>query len=546
MEPYKSEVDGSWFNSGNDVSKQSQQMSNLIAQKVDAIVINAASPTGLNGIIAQAAKRGILVVSFDNVVTSPDALKVNTDQFKFGVTGAEWLAKKIGGKGNVIMVTGVAGTHVDEERNKGAESVWAKNPGIKVINRYTGMWDSATAERNTASILPSLAEVDGIWCQGGTDGVLKAFISAKRKLPPTAGEGENGFRKFMLPQGYMGNKVEGISIGQPPFLVLVSLELARRVLQGKYPKKNVEIPFPFVTNETVKVGETVFPDCPTASSPISPTPAIMRQSNCASTPRSTAPRAAVRSTSTCPRRERRRSTPPAHKRRRSRRSRISKSFGGVHALEQASFSARFGEVHALVGENGAGKSTMIKILGGRLRADAGELRIKGATATLRSPLDAHKFGLRTVFQELTLLPGMSVSENLLLNHEPRGGLGLIDRRATDRKADALLAELGIHHIDPRALIEDISLAARQVVEIVRAISQEPDILLLDEPTSSLVEREAQWLFGHMRRLRDAGKCVIFTSHRWAEIVGVCTASASSAMAATSARSIPSTRTRRSP
>ncbi len=202
--------------------------------------------------------------------------------------------------------------------------------------------------------------------------------------------------------------------------------------------------------------------------------------------------------------------------------RISKSFGGVHALEQASFSAGFGEVHALVGENGAGKSTMIKILGGRLRADAGELRIKGKTATLRSPLDAHAFGLRTVFQELTLLPGMSVSENLLLNHEPRGRLGLIDRPATDRKADALLAELGIHHIDPRALIEDISLAARQVVEIVRAISQDPDILLLDEPTSSLVEREAQWLFGHMRRLRDAGKCVIFTSHRWAEIIGVCT------------------------
>jgi ribose transport system ATP-binding protein len=201
--------------------------------------------------------------------------------------------------------------------------------------------------------------------------------------------------------------------------------------------------------------------------------------------------------------------------------RISKSFGGVNALEEASFSARFGEVHALVGENGAGKSTMIKILGGRLRPDAGDLHIKESAATLHSPLDAHKFGVRTVFQELTLLPGMSVSENLLLNREPRGALGLIDRRATDRKADALLAELGIHHIDPRALIEDISLAARQVVEIVRAISQDPDILLLDEPTSSLVEREAQWLFGHMRRLRDAGKCVIFTSHRWAEIIGVC-------------------------
>lgn len=260
MEPFKSQVEGSWFNSGNDVSKQSQQVSNLIAKKVDAIVVNAASPTGLNGILTQATQRGILVVSFDNVVTAPPVLKVNTDQFAFGKQLAEWLAKKMNGKGNVIMVTGVAGTFVDQDRNKGAESVWKKYPDIKVVNRYTGMWDSATAERNTAAILPSLPKIDGIWCQGGTDGVLKAFIAAKRPLPPTAGEAENGFRKFML--GYKGHKVDGISIGQPPFLSVISLELARRVLAGTYPKKDITIPFPFVTNDTVKKGETVFPDLP--------------------------------------------------------------------------------------------------------------------------------------------------------------------------------------------------------------------------------------------------------------------------------------------
>ncbi len=262
MEPYKSEVQGSWYNSGNDVSKQSQQLSNLIAQRVDAIVVNAASPTGLNGILGTASQRGILVVSFDNVVTAPSALKVNTDQVEFGRKLAEFLVQKLNGKGNVIMVTGVAGTFVDLDRNKGADEVWAKNPGIKVVNRYTGMWDSATAERNTAALLPSLPQIDGIWCQGGTDGVLKAFIAAKRPLPPTAGEAENGFRKFMTPQGYMGHKADGISIGQPPFLSVVSLELARRVLAGTYPKKDITIPFPYVTNETVKVGETVFPDLP--------------------------------------------------------------------------------------------------------------------------------------------------------------------------------------------------------------------------------------------------------------------------------------------
>ncbi len=260
MDPFKAQLQGSWFNSGNDVSKQSQQLTNLIAERVDAIVINAASPTGLNGILNQAAARGILVVSFDNVVTTPKALKVNTDQLKFGQMLAEYLVKKLNGKGNVIMVTGVAGTYVDQDRNKGAEMVWAKNPGIKVVSRYTGMWDSSTAERNTAAVLNSLPQIDGIWCQGGTDGVLKAFIAANRPLPPTAGEAENGFRKFMI--GYMGHKVEGISIGQPPYLSVVSLELARRILNKQYARQDITIPFPYVTNETVKVGETVFPDLP--------------------------------------------------------------------------------------------------------------------------------------------------------------------------------------------------------------------------------------------------------------------------------------------
>jgi ribose transport system substrate-binding protein len=263
MAPYKNQVDCSVYNSGNDVSKQTQQMSNLISQGVDAIVINAASPTGLNGIIGQACARGILVVSYDNVVTAPCALKVNTDQFKFGQVLAENLAKNINGKGNVIMVTGVPGTFVDEQRNKGADSVWKKYPGIKVAARYTGMWDSSTAQRNTAAQLSSLPEINGIWAQGGTDGVLKAFIDAKRvPLPPTAGEAENGFRKFMLPAGYLGQNVKGISIGQPPYLVLTALELARQVLAKQRPKGDINIPFPTVTEKTVRNGTTVFPKLP--------------------------------------------------------------------------------------------------------------------------------------------------------------------------------------------------------------------------------------------------------------------------------------------
>ncbi len=196
---------------------------------------------------------------------------------------------------------------------------------------------------------------------------------------------------------------------------------------------------------------------------------------------------------------------------------LSRAFGGVQALADAAFSARAGEVHALVGENGAGKSTLIKLLGGRIRPDAGVMRIKGREVHFSGPADAHAQGAWTVFQELTLLPWMTVADNLLLAREPRGASGLISRRRTVRAAEAMLAEMAIEHIDPLALVEDISLAERQIVEIVRAISHHPDILFLDEPTSSLVEREVAWLFGQVRRLRERGTCVIFTSHRWNEV-----------------------------
>src|SRR3954462_23932 len=259
MPPYKDQVDCTVFNSGNDVSKQTQQISNLISQHVDAIVLNAASPTGLNGVVRQACQRKILVVSFDNIVTEPCALKVNTDQVEFGKQLAQFLVDKLHGKGNVIMVTGVPGTGGDADRNRGPMAVFKANPGIKVVGRYTGMWDSATAQRNTAAQLPSLPKVDGIWAQGGTDGGIKAFIDAKRPLPATAGEAENGFRKFLT--GYQGQKpVDGLSIGQPPYLSVVALELARAILKGQHAKSDVTIPFPAVTGETVKEGETVFKD----------------------------------------------------------------------------------------------------------------------------------------------------------------------------------------------------------------------------------------------------------------------------------------------
>ena len=263
MEPFKTQVKCLIFNAGNDVSKQTQQMDDLISSHVDAIVINAASPTGLNGVIQQACDAGILVVSYDNVVTAPCALKVNTDQYKFGQQLAQFVVDSLNGKGNVIMVTGVPGTEVDQERTRGATDVFKANPGIKVIAQYTGMWASDVAERNTAAQLPSLGTIDGVWCQGGTDGVIRSILAAHRPLPKVvAGEAENGFRQYILQ--YKSQGFKAMSIGQPPYLVLTSLQLALNVLQGKHAKANIMLPFPYVTQDTVKEGETTFSNLPSS------------------------------------------------------------------------------------------------------------------------------------------------------------------------------------------------------------------------------------------------------------------------------------------
>ncbi|MDG4825258.1 sugar ABC transporter substrate-binding protein [Asanoa sp. WMMD1127] len=260
MPPYVDEVECSVYNAGNDVSTQSRQISNLISQGVDAIVINAASTSGLNGVVQQACDRGIVVVSFDNTVDNPCGLTVNTDQVKFGQQLAQFIVDQLKGQGNVVMVTGVAGTGADNDRNKGAKEVFAANPGIKVVATYTGMWDSATAQRNTSAQLPNLPKVDGVWVSGGTDGVIKAFAAANRPMPVVGGEAENGFRKFMA--GLLTPKVTGMSIGQPPFLSVISLELARAVVKGEHPRESITIPFPVATSENMVPGETVFPDLP--------------------------------------------------------------------------------------------------------------------------------------------------------------------------------------------------------------------------------------------------------------------------------------------
>jgi ribose transport system ATP-binding protein len=199
---------------------------------------------------------------------------------------------------------------------------------------------------------------------------------------------------------------------------------------------------------------------------------------------------------------------------------VTRSFGGVRALTEGSLTAKFGEVHALVGENGAGKSTLIKILGGVVKPESGTIRIDGEDVTDGVAAAARRHRVGTVFQELTLFPWMTVAENLFVGSEPRGTSRLIQRRALPSRAQEILDRYEVEGIEPRALAGSLPLAQRQILEIVCAFMREPRILFLDEPTSALAENDVAWLFGLVRKLRDGGACILFTSHRWGEVASL--------------------------
>ncbi len=195
---------------------------------------------------------------------------------------------------------------------------------------------------------------------------------------------------------------------------------------------------------------------------------------------------------------------------------ISKAFPGVVALDDVSLRLRHGTVHALVGENGAGKSTLMKIVAGICAPDSGELRLRGRPVRLGSPRDALQKGIAMIHQELNLMPFMSVAENIWIGREPVNAFGVISHRELHRKTHALLERLRIH-IDPRAELRTLSLAARQMVEIAKALSHQSELLIMDEPTSALTERDAQQLFAIIRELKAQGKGILYITHRLDEL-----------------------------
>ncbi|WP_020660481.1 sugar ABC transporter ATP-binding protein [Amycolatopsis benzoatilytica] len=199
---------------------------------------------------------------------------------------------------------------------------------------------------------------------------------------------------------------------------------------------------------------------------------------------------------------------------------VAKSFGAVAAVDGVSFPLYAGEVHALVGENGAGKSTIVKMLAGVHRPERGALLLDGKEVAFSSPADAKAAGIAVIYQEPTLFPDLSVAENIVMGRHPRKGFGRIDRAAIRSEAERLFARLGVR-IDPARPARGLSIADQQIVEIAKALSADARVLVMDEPTAALSLVEVERLFAVARALRDEGAAIMFISHRFEEITDLC-------------------------
>ncbi len=198
---------------------------------------------------------------------------------------------------------------------------------------------------------------------------------------------------------------------------------------------------------------------------------------------------------------------------------ISKGFPGVQAIKQVDFRVGYGEVHALMGENGAGKSTLIKILNGIYKNDTGEILFDGQSIHPQSSLEAQQLGISTIYQELNLIPGLSICENIYIGREPMGRFG-IDWKKMQKQAQELLESIGLSY-DVKQTLSIQGTAVAQMVAIARALAIQSRLVVMDEPTSSLDNNEVQILFDVIRRLKRQGVSVIFISHRLGEVFEIC-------------------------
>lgn len=243
-------------NAGNDVAQQVAQIRQMILAGYDAIVVNAASPSGLDSVVNQAVRQGIVVVAFDNTVTTHEAVNVNESQYDMGRLWAEFLAKETGGKGKILMVRGLAGTTVDNDQGDGAMAVFKKYPDIKTVQVY-GNWDVGTNQKVAADALATNHDIAGVWGTEGMTGTLQAFLQVQAKLVPMTSESDNGFMALVVK-----HNIPSLVIGQSPALVAAAMRAAIAVLAGEAVPRDANIPLNPVTTSEMKAGVNFFPDQP--------------------------------------------------------------------------------------------------------------------------------------------------------------------------------------------------------------------------------------------------------------------------------------------
>ena len=239
-------------NSNDDINKQISDMQDLITKKVDGIVITAASPTALAPAVEEATEAGIKVVSFDNVVdTDEQVATVGIDQTEFGRVCADWLVKKLDGKGKIVVLNGIAGTANDTMRWNGAEEVFKQYPDIEILGSANASWDYAQGKAAMESMLSAYPEIDGVWSQGGamTQGAIDAFIAAGRKLVPMTSEGNNGALRAWIEN--RDNGLSCIAPSDPTYSGAEALRTVIKSLDGEDVPKRVTLDIPVVTEDNV-------------------------------------------------------------------------------------------------------------------------------------------------------------------------------------------------------------------------------------------------------------------------------------------------------
>ena len=196
---------------------------------------------------------------------------------------------------------------------------------------------------------------------------------------------------------------------------------------------------------------------------------------------------------------------------------VRKTFPGVVALDDASFDLHEGEVHALLGENGAGKSTLMKVLFGIYKKDSGQIKIRGKEVDITGPEESYRLGIRLIPQELSLIPTLSVMENIFAGQLPVGSLNLVDWKQIKEGAERILNQLGLTSIDLKTRVADLSVSEQQMIAIARAFQASPSIMVFDEPTSALSREETENLMAIIRRLKTQGVGIIYITHRLEEV-----------------------------